>query len=399
MSLGVVLSGGGSRGAYEVGVLSYVFGDLIRKVGREPRIDVISGTSVGAVNGAFLASAVHELARGVVRLETLWAELELASVVSFGFRQAAGLHRVFLGGRRATGLFDAAPLVKLVGHGIDWRRLSNNLRSGALDALTVSATKVATGRPVIFVDRAPGIPLPDIRSAQVVVRGLRIGPAHVLASAAIPLVFPPVKIGRMLHCDGGLRLNTPMAPAIHLGAGRLFVIGVSDPHPQGETVPFPGDRFPGASFLLGKVVNAFLLDHLNADLEELDKVNRMLETGTLAYGPDYLDRINAVAVERGDAPLRVVPAMAIKPSVDLGLIASAHLKKNRIRFGAALGRQFLRMLDVGEGADADLASYLLFDGVFARELIELGRRDALARSDELEAFLYQEPSASTSASA
>ncbi|HJK94722.1 MAG TPA: patatin-like phospholipase family protein [Polyangiaceae bacterium LLY-WYZ-15_(1-7)] len=387
--LGIVLSGGGSRGAYEVGVLSYVFHDIVGARTAPPKVGVISGTSVGAVNGAFLASTAEDFAHGVRRLEDLWRQLRLADVMSFGIRQAAGLHRVVLGGRRPTGVFDAAPLVRLVGEGIHWRQLGRNLRTGALKALTISATNVPTGRPTVFIDRHPGVELPRHLPAQVAVRGVRIGPAHVLASAAIPMVFPPVRIGRQLHCDGGLRLNTPMSPAIHLGASRLFVIGVSDPGDP-ETPALPDDRYPGAPFLLGKVLNAFLLDHLNADLEELERINADLRDGLRAFGPEYLDRINAEAIRRDAAPKRIVPALAVRPSVDLGQIASEHLKTYKRRANAALGRQFLRFLDVGQGGDADLASYLLFDGGYADALIDLGRQDAHAMRDEIEAFLYAE---------
>lgn len=387
MSLGLVLSGGGARGAYEVGVLHYVFHDLVTERRRAPALRVIAGTSVGAVNAAFLASTAEDFPRGLDHAIELWERLSLADVMSFGFRQAAGLHRVLIGGRQGVGLLDAAPLVRLVSEGVRWRQLGRNLRSGVLGALAISATNVPTGRPVVFIDRHGSIPPPTNLPAPATVRFCRIGPAHVLASAAIPFVFPPIRIGRQLHCDGGLRLNTPMSPAIHLGADRLFVIGVSDP--TADRPALADDRYPGAPFLLGKVLNAFLLDHLTADLQELERINQFLRDGRQVAGPGFLDEMNALARARGHAEKRIVDALAIRPSQDLGRIASVHLKRKGRELGRAVGRQLLRLLDVGESGDADLASYLLFDGHYARDLIELGRSDARARRDEIEAFLFE----------
>jgi NTE family protein len=178
-----------------------------------------------------------------------------------------------------------------------------------------------------------------------------------------------------------------MAPAIHLGVRKLFVVGVSSPLHSTHLPALGPGRFPGASFLLGKIMNAFLLDHLNSDLEELARINGFIEDGCAIYGNDFVDRINEQSAKRGEPPRQIVRALAVRPSVDLGRIASEHLRKNRARFGRVLGRAFLRLLDVGEGADADLASYLLFDGEFARRLMDLGRADARALSPEILDFL------------
>lgn len=385
-TLAIVLSGGGARGAYEVGVLSYVFERIARLRGAPPKVSILSGTSVGAINACFLAAHLGTPDSGMKRLVSLWTELDMSRVIGFGLRQAIMLPRVLTGGGGGAGIFDVRPMAKLVGRGIRWREISKSLRAGHLRTLSVSTTEVRSGRTVIFMQTAPDGALPTTAPPRTIIRADRIGPHHALASAAIPVLFPPVKIGHELYVDGGLRQNTPIAPALRLGATHVFAIGLSrDMRGVPTSAPEPVTA-PGAAFLLGKVLNAFLLDHVQNDFELMQRLNDVLSDGARVYGADFVERLSAAARARGGQGYRPVTSLAIHPSEDIGRLAADHVRKGRLRGGALITRQLLSLLDAGVGPDADLASYLLFDGDFARRLIDLGRADAEARREELLQF-------------
>jgi NTE family protein len=384
---GVILSGGGARGAYEVGVLSYLFGEFVRVTGRVPRMDIVSGCSVGAVNGTFLASVAHEPVRGVQKLVDLWYQLEFAQVLAFGLREIAFLHRVWLGGATPQGLFNAEPLARLIGENVSWLSLSRNLRRRVISALTLATTHVGTGKPHIFVHMASDAKRPKSVGRQVVMRSGPVRAQHVLASAAIPVVFPMVEIDGELHCDGGLRVNTPTAPAIHLGARKLFIVGLSTKN-RAPMQEIAADRAPGAPYLFGKVLDAFFLDHVDADLREIERLNEYMHLGEAAFGEEFLPRVNAVARELGKPERHPVRTCVVRPSVDLGRIAHEFLAERRRRSDSALAVALLRFIDVGEAAEADLASFLLFDAAYVRVLVELGRRDAAQQHEELCDFFF-----------
>jgi NTE family protein len=258
-----------------------------------------------------------------------------------------------------------------------------------LRALTVSCTEVSTGRTVVFMQVSPDLAIPGAAPPRTLFRADRIGPHHALASAAIPLLFPPVRIDGELHLDGGLRQNTPIAPALRLGATHIFAIG-SSREVQGRVVLEAGhqkaSRAPGAAFLLGKVLNAFLLDHVDVDIELMTRINNVLVDGTGAYGAGFPDALSAEARKRGALEYRYVRCMRVRPSEDIGRLANEHLKRGRLRGDPILTKRLFNLLDLGVESEADLASYLLFDGPFCRRLIEMGRADAQARRDELVEF-------------
>jgi NTE family protein len=387
--IAMILSGGGARGAYEVGVLWYIFDDLTRILGTPPRIDVLCGTSVGAINACYLAAHLGDPVLGIRRLVELWSELELTRVLGFGVRQVVTLPRVLMGGGGGHGLFDVRPMAEIVQREISWRALSRCLRKHMLRALTISCTEVSTGRTVVFMQVSPDVTVPVSAPPRTLFRADRIGPHHALASASIPLLFPPVRIDGELYLDGGLRQNTPIAPALRLGATRIFAIG-SSREISGRVVREAGhhvpSRAPGAAFLLGKILNAFLLDHVDVDIDLLNRINSVIVDGTCAYGPGFPEALSAQARGRGALDYRFVHCMRVRPSEDIGRLANDHLKRGRLRGDPILTKRLFGLLDLGVESEADLASYLLFDGPFCRRLIEMGRADAQARRDELLEF-------------
>ena len=384
----MILSGGGARGAYEVGVLWYIFDDLSRMRGSPPKLDILCGTSVGAINACYLAAHLTDPVLGMRRLVHLWSELQITRVLGFGPKQFVGLPRLLMGGGdQGTGLFDVRPMAELVQREISWRALARALRRRQLRALTVSTTEVSTGRTVVFMQTAPDADIPRTSPPRTLFRSDHIGPHHALASAAIPLLFPPVRIDNELYLDGGLRQNTPIAPALRLGATHIFAIGSSAEYKGVRAHEGPHDlRVPGAAFLLGKVLNAFLLDHVDVDLELLTRLNNVIRDGTNQYGPEFLDAMSVHAQKRNAPAYRYVEAFTLRPTEDIGKLASEHVRRGRLTGNPFLTKRLLSALDIGVGDQADLTSYLLFDGHFCRQLIEMGRADAHAHRDEILAF-------------
>ncbi len=387
--IAMILSGGGARGAYEVGVLWYIFDELTRQRGAPPKLDILCGTSVGAINACFLAAHLADPVLGMRRLVDLWSELQLPKVLGFGFRQVVSIPRLLMGGGAdGAGLFDVRPMADLVQREISWRAVTRCIRRRQLRALSVSTTEVSTGRTVVFMQTSPDTVIPATAPPRTLFRQAHIGPHHALASAAIPLLFPPVRIEDELYLDGGLRQNTPISPALRLGATHIFAIGSS--REVKGVVSREGDahhaKAPGAAFLLGKVLNAFLLDHVDVDIELLTRLNHVLVDGTTAYGDEFTSSMSHHAKKRGAQEYRFVHNLAVRPSADIGELASAHVRRGRFMGDPIITKRIFHLLDIGIGDEADLASYLLFDGQFCRQLIEMGRADAKARRDELLKF-------------
>ena len=371
---GVVLSGGGARAAYQIGVLRGV----ARILGRSSAnpFSVISGTSAGAINAATLATHADSFRRGTARLTRLWRNIEvssvyradLATVSTHGMRW---LSAVLIGGRgpqRAASMFDNAPLGRLLKRELALSLVQKRIAEGQLRALAINATSYTTGHAVSFFDGAPSI-VPWQRTRR---RGERatIRTEHLLASTAIPFIFPAVRVGSEYYADGSMRQTAPLSAALHLGARRLLVIAVgqftghSSPVARTRTA-----RYPSFAQVAGHALSSIFLDNLGADLERLLRLNQVL-----SLVPE--------GRHRRQPEVSRVDAMIVVPSRDLGQMAIDY--QDRLPTGV---RYLLRGLGGTEGSGASLLSYLLFDRLYCRSLLALGYADALARRDEIAAFL------------
>ncbi|HTQ08222.1 MAG TPA: patatin-like phospholipase family protein [Polyangiaceae bacterium] len=390
---GLVLSGGGMRGAYEVGVVAGIAEVMEGEAERGPLFDVYAGTSVGAINAAYFASNSDEPGHGAARLAKLWQSLKLADharVRPFGLWPGSlkrRLERFTSSEPQGASLLDTRALEVVIRRAVQWERLHRNIASGRVHALMIAALHVASGRTTIFAEHAPGVQLQAARDERRITTECRITADHVLASAAIPLLFAMRKVGDHYYCDGGLRFNTPIAPAIRAGAERLVVISVRHMQSIGEVdaeeaADTGQNQDVGPVFLIGKLLNALLLDPVAYDLKMMERLNQMMEVLEEALPADQLERVQKVWIKHRGAPYRRLDTLIFTPSEDLGKKAGEYI---RTRLDSSelqtLARYFLERVAVETPhGEADWASYLLFDGGFAGELIELGRKDAHAKA-------------------
>ncbi len=397
----IVLSGGGARGAYEAGVLAHLFEEIYPKLGPGFEFDLVSGTSVGAVHAAYVVASARLEPRGrAQQLVETWSEMQLEHVMQLSFGDLLGIPLRALGVRRAAqrvragsavlgGLVDIGPLERLVAERIPWRFLRANLSGPRPGALCVSCTEVRSGLVTVFMDGQLADPTPWSFDPHAQAIATQISAEHVRASAAIPFLFPAVRIGTRYYVDGGLRMNTPLSPALRLAADRVLVIALRHRRAPDEEAPaYPEEVITQPAFLAGKVLDALLMDRLEYELERIDLVNALIERGSEVCGEGFLDAINEAVRERRGEGYRLVRFETIRPSRDLGYVADECQKRDGGgRALGWLGSLLTRAARHGVREEADLLSYLYFDRCFTRELVALGRADARQEQDRILALL------------
>jgi NTE family protein len=378
--LGLVLTGGGARAAYQVGVLKAI-AEFLPRQAHNP-FPVICGTSAGALNAATLAVNAREFRRGVKYLVNVWKNFRVEDVYRtdaigvFGntLRWIAGLALSGLGINRLrrVSLLDNTPLSEFLDEILPCEKIQDSIDAGVLHALSITASGYGSGQSVTFYQGAPDIQ-PWTRARRVGIP-THIETAHLLASSAIPFLFPAVHINREYFGDGSMRQIAPIGSALHLGATRVLVISVG---PNGGERPSRnqiGD-YPSLAQIAGHALNSIFLDTIEVDMERIQRTNR-----TLKLMPEEA---------RQKLGLRHVDVLIITPSQSIEKVAEHHT-----RYLPWTIRLLLRLIGVMHGSGANLVAYLLSEKRFCRALIDMGYSDAQERREEIMAFL--KPSTATS---
>ncbi|GAA4874335.1 patatin-like phospholipase family protein [Ferrimonas pelagia] len=360
---GLQLSGGGARAAYQVGVLKAIASFYPRNHGLP--FPILCGTSAGAINAVSLACYASCFHLGVRKLEYVWRHFRTAQVYRADLAGVGHqlLRLLYRRSARPPALFDNRPLADLLTRIMPLSRLDRHIEQGYLHAITLSATRYYHPCSVNFYQGNPHI-VPWQRARRVGQPG-QITIDHLMASSAIPMVFPSVRLDNDHYGDGSVLQLSPLSPPIHLGAERILAINLDSPH---QTLPLERRRkAPDSSDLAGHLLDTIFSDTLNSDLERLERINR-----SLALIPEKL-RLNQ--------PLKQIETLVLKPSEDIDAIARSHYPclPRAVRW-------MLRTIGVDGDSDSSLLSYMMFEANYCQELIELGYQDAIARKGELRHF-------------
>ena len=376
--IALILSGGAARGAYEVGVLKALLPELQKAGG----IKIICGTSVGSVNACFLASLIHLPVEKIIEgLEHYWLTLKREQVFVENWANA-GL-RSFLGSLRLgqpdfQGLLDSTPLKNMLDHDVDWNQIRKNVNDELIYALTITATSVTSGRSMVFYEshdpRCISV-IPSYGHTRFVPD--KISSSHALASSAIPIFFKSEQITFKDHdiehtdwfCDGGVRQNTPLSPALTLGADALIIVGLHYIEDRFEG----GNENPGLLQNVGKLLNALFLDHIRFDTQRLNMINEILEE---IDSPELLERINKQRMSKGYRQWKVVPDIFISPSESISDVAEDIWDNYQDTRKSFRTLDWLFKLGNMQGhLRGDLLSYFFFNPYYSKALIDLGYKD------------------------
>jgi NTE family protein len=375
MKTALVLSGGGARAAYQVGVLQALVEILPDDI--ENPFPIICGTSAGAINALALAAHKGNFKSAVNALAYVWQNLDIGQVYLHGWWDlfkglsllGLSLFNEGMGHRRPLSLLDNSPLWNLLGSVIHFENISHAIDKGKLHAVSVSAMGYTSGHTVSFFQGHPNLQSWNRHRRSGVATELRL--EHLLASSAIPTVFPAVRINREYFGDGALRQLAPISPALHLGAESLFVIGVSGNRTAAKANRrVPHRHSPSMGQIVGHLFNSAFVDALEGDLEHMQRMNELLK-----LIPE--DVRNQQGIQ-----LRPVNNMVISPSYPIDGIAGRN-----VRYLPKSLRFFMRATgSTAKGGGATAASYLLFSNEFINELMELGRKDTLLQSEDILRF-------------
>jgi len=367
--IGLLLSGGGARGAYQVGVLKAI-ATLYPRNHSIP-FPVLCGTSAGAMNSTALGCYASSFHLGVKKLEWIWRNMrtnhiyrsDLSHVSHHMFNNMTKWMRSDLYRNRPTSLLDNSPLRELINRVVPFERLERNIANGHLHALSVTASSYKTGNSVSFYQGHPSIE-DWKRSKRESSRGV-LHTDHLMASAALPLVFPAIEVRQSFYGDGSIHQLSPLSPAIHLGADKVLCIGLDSPHDQSAHAVM---KHPSASSIAGHLLDSVFSDTLDSDIERTNRVN-----ATLDLIPEHLQKSHN---------LRKIDTHLINPSIDINRAAKRHY--NDVPWAI---KRLLASIGVTRSSESSLISYLLFEKAYCTELIAAGFRDGIAQKQELSDFL------------